>query len=199
MVTWICSSHTGVTASSHKTFPKTNADSLVQPWVIPTNRPIDARLLRVSSNTDSELPKRNFHKMYTWPSWVDPVPFRGTGRQWIISNHWNATRSPLPLCWDRWCSLRLVSGAAPSEEAWDSEAAQRVVCDPTGTTMQICRESGGGLSIQHSKAPRYPSLLRNTVHGTSGPGARPSNHRSCFTRRAWVLKRAMINCAIRVR
>ena len=46
-------------------FPKTNADSLVQPWVMPTNRPIDACLLRVSSNADSELPKRNFHKNCT--------------------------------------------------------------------------------------------------------------------------------------
>lgn len=112
MVTSICSSHTGVTASSHKTFPKTNADSLVQPWVIPTNRPIDARLLRVSSNVDSELPKRNFHQNVHTPSWVDPVPFRGTERQWTISNHWHAAQSQLPLRWNRWCSLSLVPGSS---------------------------------------------------------------------------------------
>jgi hypothetical protein len=154
MVTSICPSHTGVTASSHKTFPKTNADSLVQPWVMPTNRPIDARRLRVSSNVDSELPKRNFHKSVHTPSWVDPVPFRGTERQWTISNHWHAAQSPLPLRWDRWCSLEPRAGRKLRVRGPGTRRPHRGSCATHLAQLCRCGERAAGDCPFNNPKPR---------------------------------------------
>jgi hypothetical protein len=155
MVTSICSSHTGVTASSHKTFPNTNADSLVQPWVMPTNRPIDARRLRVSSNVDSELPKRNFHKNVHTPSWVDPVPFRGTERQWTISNHWhNSTVPAAPTLGSMVCSLEPRAGKQLRVRRPGTRRPRRGSCATQLAQLCRCGERAAGDCPFNIQKPR---------------------------------------------
>jgi len=75
--------------------------------------------LGVSSYAYFELPKRIFINE-TPTIRVDPVPFRGTERQWTIIRHHifnQAAQSPLPLRWGRWCSLSLMAGSSPEQGA----------------------------------------------------------------------------------
>lgn len=126
---------------------------------------------------------------------MDPVPFRGTERQLTISNDSHAALVPAAPTLGSMVFLELAScrEAVLSEEDRDSVAAKRVVCVRT-LPAQLC-SCARDCRFNIQKTPRYPSLLRNAIHGTSDPGARPSNHRSYFTRRAWVLNHAMIKCS----
>ncbi|SRR5216684_4567962 len=86
---------------------------------MPTKRPVDVRRLGSVPMHISSFQKRIFINE-TPTIRVDPVPFRGTERQWTIIRHHifnQAAQSPLPLRWGRWCSLSLMAGSSPEQGA----------------------------------------------------------------------------------
>jgi hypothetical protein len=89
--------------------------------------------------------------MVTRLRWVDAILFRGTGRQWTISNHLCAARSPYAGI-DSFLEAR--SGEQLRLRRPGTWKARRGSCvtAPTGT-MQMWRENGG-LSIQFLENPR---------------------------------------------